>query len=758
MSNIFTASVRENPGRQFLVVEFRHPLRNDSSNRPGKKIRKGLGTADREEAEMLVAQINEVLRDESLWSVGARPEAVRRGFHPRVLEIFYGELEPSSRNAKALREEALPLPDRESGYSRQLLIGVPGSGKTSLDRQLMGLHPKLDAFPPTSVNRTTTFPVETIFRAGDYAAAVTFLSEHETRFEVEESVSAAIIRAATDDIQRTARDLLEQSDMRFRLKYILGDYQSDDISDEDPYADPELDQLIEEEELAADDGKNNQQKIEQFVKRIWALAREYRAKVESSLGNLDGMEADDRSGALDLIQAEAEATDEYPAIVSDILEELRERFNIVTVGRFEKNTTSWPRLWRLDTSDRREFFSALRFFAGIAAGRWGRLLTPLVNGIRVAGPFQPTWASTIPKLVVFDTEGLGHKADASADLPDHLISMFSEVDGIVLVHSAKSAMDFSVGKALEALVSAGQTKKTIIAFTHMDVVHGPNLRGRAKYEHAFNNLRNIVENQLAKSLPSEVIRFVTDHLERSVFYLGKINEATPLPAYPELRRLTSSLEGAARATRRVIAFPRYNTDHLVLSIREAAEGFRLPWRARLGLDVRQQETPYAWQSIKAMTRRYAEGFDDGYFLRPASNLLTSLSVAVSRFLETPTSWDGELNNDEKRDIIDLIKAAVSTSLAALSGRRLREQPQPQWQTAYGYRGTGSTRDRRNTVEAIYARWVPIPSGVGDADAEEFLDDVKSKVVAAIDDVRREVEEGRAREHAPGTEPPSIVSV
>jgi len=743
MAGTFTASVRESPGRQFFVVEFRHPLRTDASNRRGKKIRKGLGTADRGEAEVLVAQINEVLRDQSLWSVGARPEAVRRGFDPRVLEIFYAELEPSSRNAKALRDRALPLPERESGWARQLLIGVPGGGKTSLDRQLMGSHPKHDGFPATSVNRTTTFPIETIFRAGDYAAVVTFLSEHETRFEIEESVSAAIVRAATDDIERTAQDFLEQSDMRFRLKYILGDYRSTETNEDDPYADPEQDGLIEDEE-SEDYQTTNRQKIEGFVNRIWTLAREYRTMVENAHGSIDSMEADDRSGALDLIQTEAETTDEYPAIVSDILEELRERFSTVTVGQFDKTNTGWPRLWRFDTSDRKEFFTALRFFAGITATRWGRLLTPLVNGIRVAGPFQPTWATTIPKLVVFDTEGLGHKADASADLPDHLISMFNEVDSIVLVHSAKSAMDFSVGKALEALVSAGQTKKTIIAFTHMDVVHGPNLRGRAKYEHAFNNLRNIVENQLAKSLPSEVIRFVTDHLERNVFYLGKINEAAPLPAYPELRRLTSRLESAAPTPRRVIAFPRYNTDHLVLSIREAAEAFRLPWRARLGLDIHPQETPYPWQSIKAMTRRYAEGFDDGYRLRPASNLLTSLSVAVSRFLETPTSWDGELTNDEKRDIIDHIKAAVTTSLASLSGRRLRDQPQPQWLTAYNYRGGGSTRDRRNTVESIYARWVPIPSGVGDTDAQEFLDDVKSKVITAIDNVRQEVEAQRAQ--------------
>jgi hypothetical protein len=177
--------------------------------------------------------------------VGARPEAVRRGFDQRVLEIFYAELEPASRNAKASREQALPLPERESGYSRQLLIGVPGGGKTSLDRQLMGSHPDLDAFPPTSVNRTTTFPVETIFRPGDYAAAVTFLSEHETRFEIEESVSSAIIRAATDDIERTAKDFLEQSNMRFRLKYILGDFQPDQTNDSDPYADPEIDELFE---------------------------------------------------------------------------------------------------------------------------------------------------------------------------------------------------------------------------------------------------------------------------------------------------------------------------------------------------------------------------------------------------------------------------------------------------------------------------------------------------------------------------------
>jgi hypothetical protein len=745
MPGPFTAAVRENPGRQFLIVDFRHPLKNDASNRPGKKVRKGLGTADRAEADRLVAQLNELLRDKSLWSIGARPEAARRGYDERVRDIFYAELESTAKSAKASREQELPLPDRDSRYSRHLLLGVSGSGKTTLDRQLTGAHPKHDAFPATSVNRTTTFPIETICRNSDYSAVVSFLSEHETRFEIEESLSAAIIRAATDNALRTAKDFLEQSDMRFRLKYVLGGYQPEQDDDPDPYADPEQDELFDDDDTIPNDQRNNSAIIEKFVHRIWTLAHEYRQLVENQHGTIDEMDAEDRSGALDLIQAETESTDDYAGIVSDVLEELRDRFCIVNMGRFEKTTTGWPRFWRFDTGDRKDFYAALRFFAGISSTRWGRLLTPLVNGIRVAGPFQPSWSSSVQPFVLFDTEGLGHKAGASADVPDHVVGLFNDVDSIILVHSAKTAMDFSVGKALEALVSAGQTKKTIVVFTHMDDVHGPNLRGRAKNEHAFNNLRNIVEHQLAKSLPVDVVRFVTEHLEHNVFYLGKLNDAVPTPAYPELRRLTERMLCAAPTPRRVVAFPRYNTDHLVLSIREAAEAFRLPWRARLGLDIHPQESAYAWQIIKAMTRRYAEGFDDGYPLRPASNLLTSLNNAISRFLETTTSWDGEPTNEEKRETIDIIKAKVSDSLRLLSARRLREQPQPQWHSAYAYRGAGSTRDRRNTIEAIYARWVPIPSGSGDVDAEEFLDEVKGKVLAAIDEVRQEVEAQRTAE-------------
>ena len=108
MAQSYTATARQNPGRQAWLVEFRHPLRLDGADKPGKKTRKGLGTADGERAQLLVRQLNELLGNEALWSLGARAEAAKL-YDPAVLEIFYSEIEPRSSDARPLRDKLLPF-------------------------------------------------------------------------------------------------------------------------------------------------------------------------------------------------------------------------------------------------------------------------------------------------------------------------------------------------------------------------------------------------------------------------------------------------------------------------------------------------------------------------------------------------------------------------------------------------------------------------------------------------------------------------
>ena len=186
-------------------------------------------------AQRLVEQLNKLLGDESCWSLGAKLEAAKR-FDAKVIEIFFSEIEPRGGIAGQLRDKLLPLPSRDEGYARVLLMGVPGAGKTTLVRQLIGTNPKTERFPSTSVNRTTTFPTEVALRDGPYEGVVTFMSEYQARFEIEESLSAAFVEAVDGSIKQVARAFLEKSDMRFRLKYLLGEH-TEERAEADPYED-----------------------------------------------------------------------------------------------------------------------------------------------------------------------------------------------------------------------------------------------------------------------------------------------------------------------------------------------------------------------------------------------------------------------------------------------------------------------------------------------------------------------------------------
>jgi len=738
VAQTYTASAKQNPGRQSWLVEFRHPLRTDTNDKPGKKTRKGLGTKDAEKAQQLVAELNALLANDALWSLGARSEAEKL-YSPTVVEIFYGEIEPRAPEARALRDKLLPLPKQDDGYAKVALLGVPGAGKTTMLRQLIGTHPETERFPSTSVNRTTTFPTEVVLHPGDYEAVVTFLSEHETRFEVEECISAAVVEAVEGDHKLVARALLEKSDMRFRLKYLLGALDATEQS-LDPYDDPSV---VDDEAGSADDhsvvgpseAQGNAALVRGYVERIFAIAAKARATVQDQHGPIDAMLPADRTAALDLIEEQADASDEFLELVSDVLDELRTKFELLAeTGRLEKTTTGWPRAWvlRAKQGDRASFLTSLRYVCGISVKSWGRLLTPLVSGMRVAGPFKPAWTTVEPRLILLDTEGLGHKATSTADMPDHTAALLHEANIILLVDSAKNGMtNYVAGKALESVVNAGHTGKLAVVFTHMDAVRGDNLKGQAKLDHVFLGLRNVIDNQLARNVSPEASRFLLERLETHTFYVGRIDQMDPKGAGPELTKLLTFLVAEQPPVVKPVAFPRYNTAHLMLVIQEAARDFRKQWQGLLGISPDPFYKPKPWQTIKALSRRYAENWGDDFELRPTSNLRAALEGAVSRFLESPIAWSGEPTLDEKRGAIDHLKSAVSLRLPDLTRRRLREQPQHAWRDAWTPRGTGSTATRRIRIEGIYERWVPIPDARGDQTVVDFMNEVETAVLDAL---------------------------
>ncbi len=750
MKTPYTARAYRNPGRKSFVISFRHPGQSENG-RPGRKVCRGLGTESEKIAQKLEDELKALLARPDLHSLAGRAEAARI-FDERIVEIFYSQWEPAVTSHRAVRERLMPLPKADQEYVRTLLLGVTGAGKSTLLRRLIGSNADRDRFPATSVNRTTTCEIEVVTGRENYSAVVTFLTRHQTEQEIIESLSNSLLKAiegASDDA--VATEFLDPSGQRFRLKYVLGGWKEQ--------ADNE-DHVFSFEDAASPDRPAPSSVASKFlaatIKRLRAIGIAATKEVEAVLGPLHALKADERDYALDEMQQVAEQSDDFLDLVADVMEEIGERFSALG-GDFIKSSTGWPDAWKLSLpSERRdEFIAAVRSFCGTSREQWGQLVTPLVTGIRVCGPFRPAWVPSDAEYrhVFIDTEGLLH-ARTTTEVPNELTSLFKDVNIMLLVESAKNALHSpTAGKVFEAVASTGYTSKFAVVFTHMDAVSGDNLTTAAsKRAHVFGGIRSVLDGQVARTVSRDAARQLGDHLQSNTFYFAYLDskryptldkasvEAFETRIGNELWRLTEQLVDRCRPQVLQPAFPQFSFEALGLAVQEVSVEFLTIYDARLGYRRLETISEAPWQSIKAMSRRYAEGWFDGFWLNPIDTLISVIRNVLTRFLEAPLGWDGKrVNDEEKAAIVNRIKQVVDDSLTEIGRSRLWKVPQPNWQSAYGIRGAGSTFTRKGLVRDIFQHQVPVPQSISNRWAQAWVEEIKQAVVYAIAKVKAEQE-------------------
>src|SRR5436190_20093334 len=207
----YKATLSQSQGREGWSVIFRHPVLLDrATGKPGRRVRRGLGTKDKTEARRLISQLNELLADRTFWQTSSLFTATMR-FTPIVVDIFYHDRVPETTDAFAIRDSVIPLPrSSDSGYRRVLLLGTTGGGKTTLVRQLIGTDPHSERFPSTSTARTTVADTEIFFSTGPFRAVVTFFPRDDVRYYLEESMVAAELAAEDGELDlQVLRRLLD---------------------------------------------------------------------------------------------------------------------------------------------------------------------------------------------------------------------------------------------------------------------------------------------------------------------------------------------------------------------------------------------------------------------------------------------------------------------------------------------------------------------------------------------------------------------
>lgn len=749
MVKYYTASKSRTQGRESWAVIFRHPVRMDpGTGKPGRRVRRGLGTSDQGEADRMVEGLNELLRSPGFWEPSARSEAADR-FDPRVVEIFYDGIEASTTDFKAVRDRLLPLPTQEDGYRSILLLGTTGAGKTTVVRQLLGTDPISERFPSTSTAKTTVADTELITTAsGPYRAAVTFASRDEVTDHLTENVSEAALALFEGRGEAEAtRRLLDHVNQRFRFSYVLGRPASS--ADDDDMVDD--DDVVEADDVAADDRGLNEalasvgadldvtataEAIRSAVASLRSLVDEHAESVRQVLG---GPEEDDRV-IEELIEenldAELRRTEEFHEIVDQLLDEVEKRFATLTVGELRRSRQGWPLSWAWESDDREAFIRAVSRFTSNYAPMFGRLLTPLVNGIRVAGPFTPSWRTDVPPLVLIDGEGLGHTPNSAATLSTKVAERLESVDAVLLVDSATQPMQAAPVAAMKAVAVSGNGSKLHFAFTHFDQVEGDNLPTfTAREEHVLASAQNVLK-AVGDELGPAAERILHQQMDRARFFVGGIHEQLDprrkagRRSIDQLDRLIGMLATPPELAESGPSRPVYDRMNLSLAVAEAAKHFHSRWRGLLGVEQNPQVPKEHWTRVKALSRRLAEGRDDEYdTLKPVADLRYELQSQVYLMLQRPLRWDGgEPSDDETQAIIDEVSNAVTKRLFALTKKRISDDVRLAWQEAYSQHGPGSTFVRAKIIAAdVYERGAPVPTVAASPDQNQFLKSVSTAI-------------------------------
>lgn len=754
-AQFYTAS-KSRSNRPGWSVSFRHPLRNDARGKPGLKMRRGLGTGDGTEADALVAEMNTILSDSAWWSASRRQDAERQ-FSKVIVDAFYDEIQAGREQPEALRESVIRLPNSiDDDYSRVLLVGTTGAGKTSLLRQFIGSDPDDDRFPSTAPAKTTIADIEVIQSEGNFEGAVTFFNEFQIQASVEECVSDACLAAFEGaQSERVVDRFLNHRDQKFRLSYVLGGWRrvSAEVSTEDDFSFSEEDKplYLDEDAISEEEQSANRTVLEDYLDRLSNVTKAVIDRLKQDLGG-DHVKASgpDREAAQQLIEENFDnylyQDEQFHEIVQDVLDEIRSRFERVEAGagKLRRCRSGWPEMWVFGSADRSEFIRHIRWFSSNYWPQFGRLLTPLVQGIRVKGPLFPHFAQIFPKLVLIDGQGLGHSPDSSSSVTTHVTSRFGQVNVILLVDSAQQPMQAAPLSVFRAVASSGHHKKLAVAFTHFDHIKGHNLRTFAdKRAHVMASVLNALSG-LRDVLGAPVVKEMENGVEDRCFMLGGVDrrvDKLPSLAADYMRQQLSELVGFFE--RAILpppppeARPVYDPTGIYFAVREAVIKFQGPWLARLGLDTYEGVKKEHWTRVKALNRRIAGELDVEYdTLRPVADLVARLTESISRFLDEPFEWTRQPSDDsEAQAAISEVRREVSAALHEITVKRLIEDHLSEWRNAYDgleYKGSGSASRRARTIYDIYDAAAPLPDSVMPPPTKEFLFEIRRIATKAIE--------------------------
>lgn len=702
----YIARCAKSTNRKSYTIIFRHPVVKEEGKNSGLKVHRGLGTTDEAIALELVEEMNTILKDDTWWHLQRRLEAYSK-FSEKIVDAFYDPMNRTEHcNDTYLKK--IRMPGKEEGYSHNGLLGMSGNGKTSVLRNICGTTK--EHFPTTASGRTTTCNIEIITSDSDtFEAVITFVPRGRLEILVQECIEEAIkYILSLDDFNKTDKNilmekLLEHENLTTRLNYILGNYSilpDDDMNPDLDYLDFVDDDELDEEEFEEGQGPDY---IKQIIDRLDYYCSELAAMSEPYKGKLPEIE----DGVIELVD-----DDRIRDFKDEILDDIQQRFYLLENGEKLNPRGKWFDAWYYQSKDREEFIRTLKRFNSNAKAEWGTLLTPIVESIRIKGAFKPTFCEHVPKLVLYDGEGLGHKTQISS-VPIKTVDMLDRWDSIILVDNAASPIMDTTKILLKTIIDVGQTKKLMMAFTHFDYMEGDNMiKTKDKMKHVIAAVSSYLSG-IKKIDANALLDTDRESILNSCYFFSNLNkeEISELSSN-QFKRMFEQIDARFNESLDINdIFISYDAMTLFHHMQVAIRNYRKTWSELIGYQTNTPRTAH-WSKIKALTRRLAYLNQDNYNgeLQPLADLVQEISSQLSIYLNNPLTVTPERINDELKDAkINKIKGDINRLIRPFVVEILWKDDEQlkRWQEAYLFKGRYSTYSRTMKINEIYDWGIPM---------------------------------------------------
>ncbi len=481
-------------------------------------------------------------------------------------------------------------------------------------------------------------------------------------------------------------------------------------------------------------------RLQGYLARIRTVADTANANLAKELtDSSDSLSREDKEVLRELLEEQLEREPSFRDLVDDIIEDIEERFQLLQEGEIVLGEDGWPLFWKFSSDNREAFIAAVNRFSSNYAPNFGRLLTPVVEGIRVSGQFIPEWhiAGEL-RLVLMDGEGLGHTPESSSSVSTAVTRRYKNADAIIVVDNAAQPMQAAPASVIRSIVSSGYTSKLVIAFTHFDAVTGDNFpNDRAKAQHVLRSYENVA-SWIGKALKERNEMMLREVIKGRMFFLSRLHTkdaGSSKANIDQLRRLISVIQQMAQPTPlHTTATATYEDADLVLQVQGAVARFHDHWDGILGLKASSTEKEH-WARVKALARRLGElGKDEYRHLRPVADLKTQLQEALYVFLQNDVQWDAAIDDKNREALIEHLAREFDVLLYEYVRDTLFESKVAAWFEAYKkHSGYGSTIHRARDIGTIYEQAAPTLARSPVEHSRKFLSDIRELVQKALEE-------------------------